>query len=80
MKFYVRLRIWNFDASTRSEYYEETVKTEAPGVRMLQRIRNMFGALPSQQCVGRNWLSRRGIDGHIIEVIGLYERTDRRLA
>ena len=78
-RLYVRLKVWNFDASPRVEYHEEMVKTEKQGVRLVQRIRNMFGALPSTVNVGRNWLSRRGVDGHILEVIGLYRRTEEKL-
>jgi hypothetical protein len=78
-EIYLRLRIWNYDASPRVQFYEERIESVLYARRMVQRIRNMFGALPSQLCVGRNWLSRRGIDGHILEVIGVYRRTEEKL-
>jgi hypothetical protein len=76
---YLRMKIWNYDASPRTEIYEERVSTEQRGIRLMKRLRNMFGALPSSN-VGRTWLSRRSIDGHILEIIGLYERKETRLA
>ena len=72
-RFYLLLRVYNYDASPRYQSVQHNVKSAESGKKLAARLR-LF--TPEKTCPTSRWLERNhGVYGFIEQITGVFEET-----
>jgi len=79
-KIYLRLLIYNYDASPRHQEIRHECESVEQAEHLRKRLQTLIGRNVTENRTGR-WLDQHhGIYGFIEEIEGIYEETTRRIA
>lgn len=79
-RVYIKLLVYNYDASPRHQTIEHNCKSVEHAKRLQSRLESLMGIRYSDNRTG-GWLERNhSIYGFIEHIEGIYEETTRRLA